>query len=76
MDIQETPIYRRTLVRWQAGKITIKEVELLVKTSWLTRDQADEIYTYPRALTPLVEADPFSPERVYTIQEELTNGAR
>ena len=76
MDVADTPVYRRTLARWQAGKITIKEVELLVKTGWLTREQADDIYTHPRALTPLVEADPFSPERVYTIQEELTNGAR
>ena len=75
-EVAITPQYRLVLNRWQAGTITIRQVELFVKTGWLTRDQADVIYTYPRALTPLVEADPFSPERVYTIQEELTNGAR
>lgn len=74
-DIPITPQYRLILSRWRTGVVTIRQIELFVKTNWLTREQADEIYTYPRALTPLVEADPFSPERVYTIQKELTNGA-
>lgn len=73
-EIAITPQYRLVLNRWQAGLITIRQVELFVKTGWLTREQVDVIYTYPRKQTPLVEADPFSQERVSIIQEELTNG--
>ena len=71
MAIVETPVYRRTLARWKSGTITIREVELLVKTKWLTREQSDDIYTYERALTELVLADPFTTDRLYTIQEEV-----
>ena len=63
-DVEITPQYRLVLNRWTAGTITIRQVELFVKTGWLTRDQADLIYTYPRRQTQLVLDDPFSVERV------------
>ena len=63
-DVAITPQYRLVLNRWQAGTITIRQVELFVKTGWLTREQADLIYTYPRKQTQLVLDDPFSVERV------------
>jgi hypothetical protein len=59
-DIAITPQYRLVLNRWKAGTITIRQVELFVKTEWLTREQADTIYTYPRAQTALVIGDPYS----------------
>ena len=68
--IDSTPVYRRTLTRWIAGQITIREVELLTKTKWLTREQADDIYTHDRARTPLVDGDPYSPEIVTTYRLE------
>lgn len=64
MDVAITPQYRLVLNRWTAGTITIRQVELFVKTGWLTRDQADLIYTYPRRPTQLVLDDPFTLERV------------
>lgn len=70
-EVAITPQYRLILNRWQAGRITIREVELCVKTQWLTRDQADMIYTYPRKQTELVLNDPLTPERLYTIQEAI-----
>ena len=63
-DVAITPQYRLVLNRWTAGAITIRQVELFVKTAWLTREQADLIYTYPRRQTQLVIDDPFSIERV------------
>lgn len=63
-DVAITPQYRLVLNRWTAGTITIRQVELFVKTGWLTRDQADLIYTYPRRQTQLVLDDPFTLERV------------
>ncbi len=63
-DVAITPQYRLVLNRWTAGTITIRQVELFVKTQWLTRDQADLIYTYPRRQTQLVLDDPFTLERV------------
>ena len=69
--IDSTPVYRRTLARWIAGTITIRQVELFVKTKWLTREQADDIYTHDRAQTPLVIADPYSPEIVTTYRLEV-----
>jgi hypothetical protein len=69
--IDSTPVYRRTLARWIAGTMTIREVELLTKTKWLTREQADDIYTHDRAQTPLVIADPYSPEIVTTYRLEV-----
>ena len=70
-DVAITPQYRLILRRWQDGGVTIREVELFVKTGWLTREQADLIYTYPRKQTQLVIDDPYTPERAYTIQEEV-----
>ena len=46
-DVAITPQYRLVLNRWQNGTITIRQVELFVKTGWLIREQADLIYTYP-----------------------------
>jgi len=63
-DVAITPQYRLILNRWTAGTITIRQVELFVKTGWLTREQADLIYTYPRRQTQLVLDDPFTLERV------------
>ena len=69
--IDPTPVYRRTLARWIAGQITIREVELLTKTRWLTREQADEIYTHERAQTPLVDGDPYTLEIVTQYRLEV-----
>lgn len=73
-DVITTPQYRLVLNRWMAGTITIRQVELFVKTEWLTREQADTIYTYPRAQTALVQADPFSYEAVEAIRQEVHLG--
>jgi hypothetical protein len=73
-DVAITPQYRLVLNRWQAGTITIRQVELFVKTGWLTRDQADLIYTYPRKDTELVRNDPFTPEIQDAIEEEVQSG--
>jgi hypothetical protein len=73
-DVAITPQYRLVLNRWQAGTITIRQVELFVKTGWLTRDQADLIYTYPRKNTELVRNDPFTPEIQDAIEEEVQRG--
>lgn len=73
-DVAMTPQYRLVLNRWQAGTITIRQVELFVKTGWLTRDQADLIYTYPRKDTELVRNDPFTPEIQDAIEEEVQRG--
>lgn len=63
--------YRLMLMGWQNGTVLIRQVELAVKTGWLTREQADMIYTYPRKQTELVINDPLTPERVYSIQEAI-----
>lgn len=63
--------YRLMLTGWQNGTVLIRQVELAVKTGWLTREQADIIYTYPRKQTELVINDPLTPERVYSIQEAI-----
>jgi hypothetical protein len=73
-DVAITPQYRLVLNRWQAGTITIRQVELFVKTGWLTREQADLIYTYPRKDTELVRNDPFTPEIQDAIEEEVQSG--
>ena len=70
-EIAITPQYRLILNRWTAGTITIRQVELFVKTKWLTREQADDIYTHDRAQTPLVDGDPYSPEIVTTYRMEV-----
>lgn len=63
--------YRLMLTGWQNGTVLIRQVELAVKTGWLTREQADMIYTYPRKQTELVANDPLTPERIYSIQEAI-----
>ena len=73
-DVAITPQYRLVLNRWQAGLITIRQVELFVKTGWLTREQADLIYTYPRKDTELVRNDPFTPEIQDAIEKEVQSG--
>ena len=73
-DVVITPQYRLVLNRWQAGLITIRQVELFVKTGWLTREQADLIYTYPRKDTELVRNDPFTAEIQDAIEEEVQRG--
>ena len=70
-DVAITPQYRLILRRWQDGRVTIREVELFVKTNWLTREQADLIYTYPRKQTQLVIDDPYTPERAYSSEQEV-----
>ena len=70
-EIAITPQYRLVLNRWQNGLIAIRQVELFVKTGWLTREQADMIYTYERKPTELVVNDPLTPERIYSIQEAI-----
>lgn len=68
-DVTITPQYRLVFNRWIAGTITIRQVELFVKTEWLTREQADLIYTYPRKETQLVLSDPLTPEKL--VEERL-----
>lgn len=63
--------YRLMLLGWQNGTVLIRQVELAVKTGWLTREQADMIYTFPRKPTELVINDPLTPERVSSIQEAI-----
>lgn len=63
--------YRLMLNGWQNGTVLIRQVELAVKTGWLTREQADMIYTYERKQTELVLNDPLTPARLYTIQEAI-----
>ena len=70
-DIVITARYRLVLNSWKNGAITIRQVELLVKTGYITREQADTIYTYPRAQTALVDADPYNVEVLLKIQSEL-----
>jgi hypothetical protein len=74
-EIAITPQYRLVLNRWQAGLITIRQVELFVKTGWLTRDQADQIYTYPRKQTDLVLNDPFTTENLERIKLDVNKQA-
>lgn len=63
--------YRLMLTGWQNGTVLIRQVELAVKTGWLTREQADAIYTYPRKQTELVLNDPFTVERLEEIRTNL-----
>ena len=74
-EIAITPQYRLVLNRWQAGTITIRQVELFVKTGWLTREQADMIYTFPRKPTELVINDPFTTENLERIKLDVNKQA-
>ena len=69
-DIVITARYRLVLNSWKNGAITIRQVELLVKTGYITREQADTIYTYPRLQTSLALKDPWSPETVQQYRNE------
>ena len=69
-DIVITARYRLVLNSWKNGAITIRQVELLVKTGYITREQADTIYTYPRLQTSLALKDPWSPEAVQQYRNE------
>ena len=60
--------YQLVLNFWKDGNIRVRQVELLVKTKWLTVDQADTIYTHPRLQTPLVVTDSYSYEEVKAIR--------
>ena len=71
-DVAITPQYRLILRRWQDGRVTIREVELFVKTNWLTREQADAIYLLPRPITPVTQNDPFTEERLEEIKRQVT----
>lgn len=72
VNVAITPQYRLVLNRWTAGTITIRQVELFVRTGWLTRDQADQIYTYSRKQTQLVLNDPYSPQILESIRFDLS----
>lgn len=67
--------YRLMLLGWQNGTVLIRQVELAVKTGWLTRDQADQIYTYPRKQTELVLNDPFTTENLERIKLDVNKQA-
>lgn len=67
--------YRLMLAGWQNGTVLIRQVELAVKTGWLTREQADVIYTYPRKQTQLVLNDPFTPENLERIKLDVNKQA-
>ena len=43
MKALEVAMYNKILARWIAGTITQAQIELLVKTKWLTREEADTI---------------------------------
>jgi hypothetical protein len=61
------------LLGWQNGTVLIRQVELAVKTGWLTREQADNIYIFPRRQTELVLNDPFTPERLEEIRTKISS---
>jgi hypothetical protein len=67
--------YRLMLTGWQNGTVLIRQVELAVKTGWLTRDQADMIYTFPRKPTELVLNDPFTTENLERIKLDVNKQA-
>lgn len=70
-DVAITPQYRLILRSWQDGRVTIREVELFVRTGWLTREQADEIYKLPRKQTDLVLDDPLTDDTIETTRLEV-----
>jgi hypothetical protein len=36
-------MYQKILNRWLDGKITEEQIDLLVKTGWLTKEEGEEI---------------------------------
>ena len=63
--------YRLISTNWQNGLLTIRQIELFVKTNWLTRGQADEIYELPRKQTDLVLNDPLTDDTIETTRLEV-----
>jgi hypothetical protein len=63
--------YRLISTNWQNGLLTIRQIELFVKTNWLTREQADEIYKLPRKQTDLVLDDPLTDDTIETTRLEV-----
>lgn len=63
--------YRLISTNWQNGLLTIRQIELFVKTAWLTCEQADQIYTLPRKQTDLVLNDPLSDDTIETTRLEV-----
>jgi len=63
--------YRLISTNWQNGLLTIRQIELFVKTAWLTREQADQIYTLPRKQTDLVLNDPLNDDTIETTRLEV-----
>lgn len=63
--------YRLISTNWQNGLLTIRQIELFVKTNWLTREQADEIYKLPRKPTNLVLDDPLTDDTIETTRLEV-----
>jgi hypothetical protein len=43
-------MFAKVLKKWIAGTITKNQVELLVKTKYLTREQADAIYNFKESI--------------------------
>jgi hypothetical protein len=41
-------MYNRVLLRWIEKRITVDQIHLLVRTNWLTQEQADEIIATPQ----------------------------
>ena len=63
--------YRLISTNWQNGLLTMRQIELFVKTAWLTREQADQIYTLPRKQTDIVLNDPLSDDTIETTRLEV-----
>lgn len=74
MTSQESLRYRLISANWRNGLLAIRQIELFVKTAWLTREQADAIYELPRRPTELVQADPMSPEILAEIKLSVNAG--
>ena len=75
-DILINGTYKLVSKRWKLGTITIREIELLVKATYLNREQADAIYLEPRQSTDISIADPFSYEALTRIQTDLINNGK
>ena len=41
-------MYQRLLDKWLAGKLTVEQIDLLVKCEWITYEQGEEIKSSPR----------------------------
>lgn len=63
---------RLITLNWQNGLLAIRQIELFVKTGWLTREQADGIYELPRKPTELVVNDPLSADTIEQAKIDVT----